>query len=135
MASARHPGKITRICRGSACTCQLLEFCNVINSRQPCTAFVNFLSITQLFLLCIPAFRSAVTLRASSVRFVVPQCFAALQQFERIVEARLGLLGLYSRAELVATEISPVKRLVWPGCETKWRLDEMIRKQRGLSLH
>lgn len=28
-----------------------------------------------------------------------------------------------------------MKRLVWPGCETKWRLDEMIRKQRGLSLH
>jgi len=27
--------KLSRTCRGSACTCQLLKFCNVINSRQP----------------------------------------------------------------------------------------------------
>jgi hypothetical protein len=44
---------LRRICRGSACTCQLLKFYNVINSRQPCAAFVNFLSTNLHFLLCI----------------------------------------------------------------------------------
>ncbi len=57
-----------RACRGSACTCQLLKFCNVINSRQPCAAFVNFLSSTQFFLLCIDRYLAAA-LRASSMRF------------------------------------------------------------------
>jgi hypothetical protein len=33
------------------------------------------------------------------VRFAVPQCSAASKQFERIVEARLGLLGSCSASE------------------------------------
>ena len=37
-----------------------------------------------------------VALRVPSVRFAVPQCSAAPQQFERIVEARLGLRDSFS---------------------------------------
>jgi hypothetical protein len=54
---------------------------------------VNLLSISGRFLLCIHALAAVIALRASSVRFAVPQCLVALQRFERIVEARLGLSG------------------------------------------
>ena len=39
------------------------------------------------------------------MRFVVPQCFAAPQNFKRIVGLRLGLLGLYRGAALIATDV------------------------------
>ena len=52
-------------------------------------------------------FKAAVALRASSVRFAVPQCFAAPQYFERIVGPRLGLLGFYRGDALIATDVSP----------------------------
>ena len=55
---------------------------------QPRKALVNLLSRTQLFLLCIVRSFCATALRAPSVRFAVPQCLLASQQFERIVEAR-----------------------------------------------
>ena len=45
----------------------------------------------------------AVTLRASSVRLAFPQCLTAPQNFERTVEARLGLLGLYRGDALITT--------------------------------
>ena len=38
------------------------------------------------------------------MRFVVPQCFAAPQKFKCIVGLRLGLLGFYRGALLIATE-------------------------------
>jgi hypothetical protein len=39
------------------------------------------------------------------MRFVVPQCFAAPQNFERTVGLRLGLLGIYRDGGISATEI------------------------------
>jgi hypothetical protein len=47
--------KLTRICRGNACTSQLLEFCSLISTLQPQDASVKLLSITRHFLLCIRA--------------------------------------------------------------------------------
>ena len=47
--------------------------------------------------------------RASSASFAAPQCFAASLKFGRIVGLRLGLLGFYRPAVLIATEISRVK--------------------------
>ena len=43
------------------------------------------------------------------MRFAVPQCLAAPQNFERIVGLSRGLLGLFSGAVLNATAISPRK--------------------------
>ena len=64
---------------------------------------VNLLSRTQLFHLCdhvsVAPLRYEARLCAPAVR----QCFAAPQNFERIVGLRLGLLGLYWGAVLNAT--------------------------------
>jgi hypothetical protein len=99
---------VKRICRGSACTCQLLKFCSVINSRQPCAAFVNFLPSTPLFLLCIVGCFALLRLRASLVRFAVPHCPQRPNNLNASLRL-VGLLGLYSHVGRQATGISLVK--------------------------
>jgi len=63
------------------------------------------LSITQLFLLCIRASVALLRYEPRRCVFIVPQCSAAPQNFKRIVGLRLGLLGFYSGAALIATEV------------------------------
>ena len=41
------------------------------------------------------------------MRFSVPQCIAAPQNFQRIVGLSLGLLGLYRGDALIAIDVSP----------------------------
>ena len=111
---------LKRTFRGSACTSQLLDLRlldqRVNNPDSLCQVFVYFCCVPQLRPMRKPPCRfrmgavfvgprSAVTLRGSSVRFAVPQCFAAPQNFERIVGRRLGLLGLYWGAVLIATKV------------------------------
>jgi hypothetical protein len=54
---------------------------------------VNLLSRTQLFLLCIVRCFCPATFASVVCAFCCPAVFAAPQQFERIIEARLGLSG------------------------------------------
>jgi hypothetical protein len=105
MMSARRQTQLTHTCRGNACICQLLEFCSLNGSLQPLDASVKFLSISQLFSSVRSRLSSVLALRASSMRFRVPPCFAAFQNSKCIVGLRLGLLGFYRSTALIAAEV------------------------------
>jgi len=87
---------LTHTCRGSACTGNVTQSkVVIIDNFAAKNLRVNLLSRTQLFLLCIHGPATAITLRASSVRFAYLAVFAAPQNSKRIVGLRFGLLGLY----------------------------------------
>src|SRR6185369_571600 len=99
------------------------------------TPRVKFLSITQRFLLCIVRCFALLTFASLVRALCCPTVSAAPQQFERIVEARLGLLGFYSHVGRQATGISAVKAdraelISKPFC----RSHEAVLKQTGPSL-
>ena len=71
---------------------------------SPAFGGVKLLSISQLFLLCIRASVAPLRYEPRRCVLVVPQCFAAPQNFKRIVGLRIGLLGFYRGGALIATE-------------------------------
>jgi hypothetical protein len=88
--------ELRRTCRGSACIGnETQSIVVIINNFAAQNLRVKFLPRTQPFLLCVSSPIAVVTLRAPSVRFEVPQCFAAPQLFKHIAGLRLGLPGLY----------------------------------------
>ena len=84
----------SRTCRGSACIASGSKEIAVSQLfLLPQKAPVNLLSRTQLFLLCIVRCFCPATFASVVCAFCCPAVFAAPQQFERIIEARLGLSG------------------------------------------
>src|SRR5882762_5691983 len=105
MTSVRLQTQLTHICRGSACTSQLLEFCSLNNKLQHTTWGCQALVYLSAFSSVHSRLSSAVALRGSSRRFHCPAVFAASHNSKRIVGLRIGLLGLYKAAALIATEV------------------------------
>jgi hypothetical protein len=96
---------LRRICRGSACICQLVKFSSYISSLRNSKLIVNLLSTERPFLLCAIAWFLRPGVSRAARAFCVAPGSSVGSAARNIAELRFGLSVLLAVAELFAIKI------------------------------